>query len=244
MYISEQNRFIFFHNGKCAGTTISSYFGGLNKCFSTTKQFLDRYCVDEYKNESGMFDIRKYVSPAAYDSYERQNPGMEGMIFVQHFTFRDLDRILQPDSGWKQFFKFCFVRNPYSHFYSYFLQMISSAARIPAGMKGKPDFESYIFHPEGGAKYMKNISLSAYTHVGDLPVVDYVGKVENFDEEMRGLKDRIFIEYSPIRLNRKGDGEYLKHYTARTIAHVNALYGQDFARFGYQKIDPASFQAG
>lgn len=239
MYISEEKKIIFFHNGKCAGTTISEYFGGITACYNMTKRFLDQNCKDEYKDSNGLFDIKKYISPASYLAYERQRPGLEGRIFVQHFKYRDLNQILHTDS-WKRYFKFCFVRNPYSHYFSYYLQMISAPTRIPLDLKNNINFEDYVFHHEGGKLYMANVKLRAYSHIHDKMVIDFVGKVESFEKDMRCILEKIGIEYRSMHINKKGDGNYLKYYTPKTIAHVNEIYDKDFELFGYVKIDPAS----
>ncbi len=69
----------------------------------------------------------------------------------------------------------------------------------------------------------------------DLNHVDFVGRFESFEMDMRKVLRRIGINPGSIERRNASvsSGSYLSHFNDRTHAKVAQLYARDIAIFGY-----------
>ena len=141
------------------------------------------------------------------------------------------------DSKWKNYFKFCFVRNPYD-------RAVSGWNYLMETLKLNIDFEKYLG--------MKNIvSENEYWHVflsqyesiideNDNIFVDYVGKFENLENDFENILKKICfdkIKHKQIFMNRRNNENYKKYYTQKALDIINQIYEKDFINFNYVKYD-------
>jgi hypothetical protein len=161
-----------------------------------------------------------------------------------------------------EYFKFSIVRNPYDRLYSTykylrFDQLISFDSFVTTKLNGvfKNKRESYFYKPQ-----------YEYLYNEDKLLVDFVGKLDSFDDDMCHVKIRLNLESLPIvhknkSSNRKtnistkvkniikvfiNDRDLIKHINFKvdtikvlseeSIGKVNKVYHNDFIHFNYNKL--------
>ena len=87
-----------------------------------------------------------------------------------------------------------------------------------------------------------------WTHIGETQFVDFVGRVENFDEDFNSMCSMFDISDVPKDLNdnvRKPCGgpesngyKYTSLMNDESVRKINKLFSEDFETFGYTKIVP------
>lgn len=191
----------------------------------------------------------------------------------QHHTFSDYLAISSPNSNRKVA---SFVRNPYDRVVSGFIQLCRDASAIPKFKFSDPIMRDYI--SEQVAINTQDIIRSGYdvnewfmrlspyrilddsnptfllhpahfwTHSSG-KVVDFLGKVENFESDFSRLLKFIEIDanligkqsvnVSSISSNAPGSKPY-KHIhllKKKTIDRINSIFSDDFIYLDYSKID-------
>jgi len=157
------------------------------------------------------------------------------------------DKIIE--IGAEDFFKFCFVRNPYARFYSlynYFYHMNAEhifykynghICEVVQRFRTFSDFvhnfkelrirNNFHFYPQSDYVYCE----------GEL-VADFIGKVENIDHDINDLAKlldlAVNIELSEVNVSTKKDA-YKQAYTEQLKMIVQDIYGRDFDNFGYDR---------
>jgi len=170
--------------------------------------------------------------------------------------------------------KACFVRNPYDRVYSWFLWTIrsnqkeikqlteaddpdsinprtgiSNAARLEGALRTRKKLEEvdYDFNRFMTKKPKRYTRISSFTHHQGINHIDFIGRVESFEEDFDRLCDQISftpehrqnINYSKDLEDMKNKSnqypEYIDHYSTKTLAVVNRVHSVDFKNFGYKK---------
>jgi hypothetical protein len=152
----------------------------------------------------------------------------------QHSTIKNAER----------YFKFAFVRNPYARLVSCYIDRAVS----------KGYFEGYIFRMQRNitfAEFVKKIvkipdfladrhfksQYSVLYRRGKL-LVDYVGKVENIEQDWLIVAEKCGFEPSVVRENlstpKEGKRDYRLFYTQELADMVYQRYRNDFELLGYQ----------
>jgi hypothetical protein len=86
-----------------------------------------------------------------------------------------------------------------------------------------------------------------WTHVGGRQVVDYIGRVEDFEADFRGFLGHVAVDQvQSITANvveREGGAasnpfgyRYVDRMNGRSIAKINRLFERDFELFGYERL--------
>jgi hypothetical protein len=209
-----KKKIIFIHIPRCGGTSIEKnlWKKEFNKDFdfdqSDEKHLLQGF-VDEYKN--------KYQ----FDG-------------LQHLTFHNIKKIYLEES--KSFFKFSFIRNPYS-------RIASTYAGVMTFRKDLRNF--LVMHKDTSFKnFLYLIKKNKHTHW--LPMnnffsnndLNFLGRFENFNNDLEKLEK--ITNFRLIKKNFSGDlnfsekYNYLEFYKDKEcIDLVNEIYAEDFVRFNY-----------
>lgn len=207
--------FLFIHVPKCAGTRIESFFGR------------------NYDN----IHIHKYIE-IEYEKYHRK-----------HMTLKNYEEFLGIETLNKMF-KFSFVRNPFSLLVSSYNYNINSRNVFWNGsndkkIKEKITFKSYL----NSLLKSKNREIENKLHklntqpysinkwiLGNETELDFIGKVENFDNDFKKVCDIINIRYKKLgKINdNKEKVNYKDYYDDDDKRIVYYLFEDELNKFNYE----------
>lgn len=220
--ISHDKKAIFFHIGKTAGIYIRNT---LSKYYDFNLYLLKRPDHEKFCNTNlSLNDKLSFCCKTGIVKYYKTSKYIN--------DFMDMD-----ENKWNEYFKFCFVRNPYD-------RVVSGWNYLMETFKLNIDFDKYL--------EMKNIvSENEYWHVflsqydtilneNGVVFVDYVGKFENIENDFQIILDKIgckTILHKSVFYNKRQNNNYKKYYTQKALDIVNKIYEKDFIHFNYQKYD-------
>ncbi len=214
MLISDQHRFIFIHNPKCAGTSI-------HQALVSFSNYMCRHA-----NTSISYYSRKIFG----ESKKLSN-------FSYHISASELKNILG-DEFWERYYSFGVVRNPYDRLISNFKYINRSPAHdLHAVYDEFNDFSEFIHN-------IHSLPWKDYQHhylaVNGQILVDKIMRFENLDEDFSLFIRKFHLP--DVKLNRVNISQrrkdYSSYYNAEMISIVNEVYDEDFRIFGYEKIKP------
>jgi hypothetical protein len=145
-------------------------------------------------------------------------------------------------------FKFCFVRNPYSRFYSIYRYLIYGGERLDDNSRysnhqifgDNPTFEEFTKTVEkldlvNNHQFFKPMSEFVSPLGSDKILVDFVGKFEQINADYNLLRDKLGYGKDLKTKNvsvRHGD-DLQAVYTSYCKETINHLYQKDFRLFNY-----------
>ena len=160
--------------------------------------------------------------------------------------------LLAAEPDLEAYWSFGFVRNPWARMVSWW-SMISSVfekadrgdekarskienypnAWLPEG-EFRHDFDRFVL--EGTEKVSKLGTPQSMTLArADGRLVDFVGRTENFDDDLKIVRDKLGLarrDQSPRR-NKSSHGHYHDYYNDETRAKVAEVFARDIELFGY-----------
>jgi len=149
--------------------------------------------------------------------------------------------------GWRRFdryFKFAFVRNPWSRLYSAFCFQAkggfgTQADRVIQERMGTNNFGIFVKQILSQQDFsdiavFRPQSTFVCDNQGNL-LLDRVCRFERIEEEFEYLQGRLCFERAPLHLNAtSGAGGYIEAYDEEMIRIVGDLYKNDIQNFGYE----------
>ena len=138
-----------------------------------------------------------------------------------------------PEKKLIDYYKFTFVRNPWDRMVSNWKMFTTQPMRIKQlksmTNQNLANFEDFIHF----SKHKKNHHWQPQTLF--LPEnLDFVGRVENFDNDFEKLLNNIGeTPQNPLHKNKTQRKNYREYYTKSTIKLVAELYKEDIKTFGY-----------
>lgn len=222
MIISNSHRFIFVHVHKTGGTTVCA---ALDASLRWNDLMLGGTAFGEQLN----------------------GPYRERHGLRKHSTAREI-RAIVGDAVWSSYFTFTFVRHPYARAVSHFRwlgQRLRGDPRPDSPMRTWPtmqafvdvrDFSEFIRHEKFLASDAARPQWDAISDESGAPMVDFVGRVEEFDASMRAVTSRLGIPWRTVeRRNRSDDAAQPGEPTLREedYAHLARLFRADFERLRY-----------
>ena len=212
MLISHTKKFIFIHNYKVAGTSITK----------ALKPYADYSYQDTSRFKKLMIKAGLY-------------PNIFSRSFEDHITMEGLHTRL-PDRIVKSYFKFGFVRDPWDwqvSLYQYMLKLKNHHQHEL--IKGMRSFDEYIaWRVDGNFQLQKDFF---YNHQGNC-VVDFIGKYEDLIKDFNYVcneKIRVSAYLPHLNSSRESKKEYLDYYSQKSIDMVDKAFQQDIVTFGYVK---------
>lgn len=217
--ISHRHKCIFIHIPKAAGSSIEYYF--------KTKPF--NWKEPNFETLVGWDPKRK--------------------IHLQHATAKQLLELeLISEDTWKEYFKFSFVRNPWSRAYSDYFWMINDTGI-------KDSFENFIQKKGDFKKVLSDDSRKEYRGDHLIPqtdflfidgviAVDYFGKQEHFNHDFDYVKKALNLSHEMNFHEKKSShkhSHYSKFYSPRTIQLIQEKYQNDIKNFSYTFDDKRSW---
>lgn len=147
------------------------------------------------------------------------------------------------NEGYKKFFKFCFVRNPWSRLYSTYNYILSrnygdEDIKWKLCLKSLDSFENFVLRYLSGDNIIKNFALAPQykfiVNSCDVVSVDFVGRFESIESDYASIRDRVGGLHRLERENVGISNNYKEVYNAKMIDKVYNLYKRDVIEFGYE----------
>lgn len=247
--INHDKKAIFINIPKTGRTYISE---NLVKYYGFTEyldgDYEDEYTLEQIENET--FDINKINSKK---SFFNKDIGIINYFKNSKYLNK---KINLNDDKWKDYFKFCFVRNPYERVVSGYEYVISKAMQKAEFFKSKRSslqitpltFEQFLnqnktsFNDFNYIHVFRNQTFQIIDENNNI-FVDYIAKYENIEDEFRYIlkkigftNDEIEHETEPLNVTKH---EHFKYYYENNniLNIINNLYNEDFDNFNYIKYD-------
>ena len=150
---------------------------------------------------------------------------------------------------WNKAFRFAFVRNPYVWILSTYFYIRYSKGHGRHEEIKDTSFEDFTFWYEDEMK--KKIEYGRHAHIklvdfifddNGIMLMDFVGTVENFEEDMQSVCDKIGVKYKGNlmkNVNVNFDKElWRNYYTRKARVQVERILYDDFQYFkNYKWVD-------
>jgi chondroitin 4-sulfotransferase 11 len=196
------------------------------------------------------------------DTLLRENVPDIYMVGAKHgFAIQGINEV----KGWDERFKFAFVRNPWARLASWYNMM--TRAQEWERSKGQPEnvvqnklwhyvrdnsstFEDFVYNCTDEVEVAEGVYYSfAYNQLdyvtddnGNL-LVDFIGRFENLEKDVREVFERVGIKLASIpHLNRSSHRHYSTFYTPETEMIVRERFKKDIEYFGYELTRPHTYQ--
>ncbi len=142
----------------------------------------------------------------------------------------------------KEYFKFCFVRNPWDRLVSGYFYLQPRLKKIPQ-VKKFSSFESFVLGFHRVPEIMRHhVFMPQHSSVAEDGVlfVDYVGRFEDLERDFGTVCERIGLP-QPLRLThirKSGYGgaphkNYRHYYSKEMVRTVAEVFEEDIRMFGY-----------
>lgn len=244
MLISHRHRFIFIHCRKVAGSSMKVT---LTPCLGPRDIMLGS--LQEVLRDSSPFQpwiLRKLMTPLGIaELIAAGSKGRDWRSALNKVVKKRAKRSLGLSSSshppadevrrampecWEQYFKFCFVRNPYERAVSDYLYQ----TRLE---KSPPDFSMFLDGVLDAARRgdRKHDNWSMYT-IDDDVAVDFVGRYENLHEDFRESMRLIGldgVELTAAEKRRTYPRPWQGYYGPGDRERVETLFGHEIRYFGY-----------
>jgi len=140
-----------------------------------------------------------------------------------------------PAEVWSEFFTFCFVRNPWDKMVSSWAYHTSEnyngvETRAVPGIK-EMSFHDYVYATSHRYYWRQQTSYLKHPKTG-VPI-DFVGRFERFEQDVRDLCRRLGLQREIPHMNRSEHTSYSDYYDAGLRDVVASRFSEDIALLGY-----------
>lgn len=210
MIISHSKRFIFIHNYKVAGRSI--------------KTALQKY---NYSCREDLTFLQKLKESLGF------TPPIFSYSFKQHLSAKELRESI-PEKIFSKYYKFGFVRNPYDWQVSLYHYMLKDENHYQHHIA--KEFASFDQYLEWRIK--EDIHLQReFFYDGDDMIMDYIGKMENLNEDFKRIAAKIKITGLDLPVTNASQHKHFEtYYTQGTADLVFEAFSPDFKAFDYQRL--------
>jgi chondroitin 4-sulfotransferase 11 len=217
MNLSHKNKWIFFANPKCASSSVASNLENYEDC--------------DLDNSGGGINHRNYINTKTW----------------LNSAGYDID----------EYFKFSFVRNPFEKILSFYkwilravyvtekIQRVSANERaalknlINSVTKSHIEFSFKVFCKNIDAFAWKGLTFNHMFCENGENKMDFIGKVENLQEDFNIVCDKIGIPRQELpHINKTEHKHYTEYYDDETRQIVAEKYKKDIEYFGYEFKKP------
>ena len=205
MLISKKKKFIFLHIYKTAGTSISKY-------------------LEKYDDSYNLYYFIKSIA--------LRNTTLHNKLCPKHVNALTIKRTVG-DKIYNDYFKFCFVRNPWDwqvSLYHFVLRdKTNQHFNIISSFK---TFDEYI---EWRVNEEKRLQKSFIIDDEGNVIVDFIGRYELLNQDFEKICEKINIK--PIKLphlNKSERDNYRSYYNDHTRQLVQKAYIEDIEFFNYE----------
>jgi hypothetical protein len=173
-------------------------------------------------------------------------PDLRRIVARHGFARLGMDEL----DDWDEYFKFAFVRNPWDRLVSWY-SMVTTMPKDGNELwryvhDNSSNFEEFIYNCTDEVEIKDGVRYSfAYNQLdyvtddhGNL-LVDFIGRLENFDKDIQEAFRRIGFELEAVpHKNRSGHRHYSTFYTPDTELIVRERFKRDIEYFGYEFESP------
>ena len=140
-----------------------------------------------------------------------------------------------PVNSYKSYFRFAFVRNPWDRLVSYWRDKVIRRNKFDFS-DSEQGFESFVDYIAMKVDMERgNPHLRLQSSLIDLNHIDFLGRFENFQTDLREVMGLLDIEATIKKKNASGrKADYHEYYTERTREKVAELYKKDIRIFNYE----------
>lgn len=261
MIISHKHKFIFLHTPKTAGSSICAFFSqyigdddilngwnhslrnGIPYNHKTLSMVNNKFglkmisaAINLRKKDKLIFD--KPIIEYAFREILKKKMGTNS----RHATAKHLKNY--DKKSWEKYFKFAFVRNPYTQALSAWLFHEKKWSILNDNMatnQKKITKEKFIkwlklIKNKKSYYYDKFPASKIYT-IDDKIAVDYIGKFENLEKDISNIKKILKLPKEKFKLEhtKKNKSKInIKYYNKESIELVKEIWKKDFELFNYR----------
>ena len=236
MFINYELKSIFFHIPKCGGSTVVNIIN---------KLFFNESCTTNHENYINFVDDESYIKDIKYKHTIRKLGKYRYFYSHQHANKEHMDT----------FFKFIFVRNPYTKLLSAYLylkrKLNETNNNTIRGLEENPEYFTDFNVFVKNHKNVNNISfchafICQHDHILDFSNnirFEYIGKSESLNNDLIDILTLLDIKsYENILYNKSQnisnyEKEITEYYNEETFYFVNEFFEKDFEIFSYKKYD-------
>ena len=238
MLINYDLNAIYFHNPKCGGNfTWKLLIDYINFCGC---------CLDVNENYIDIVENKSYLHRIQYMNTIRK------LCNYRYFYSHQFSNKSQLDT----FFKFIFVRNPYTKLLSGYTYLKRDLEYEINTIKGIPENPEYFSDFNTFVKNYKNVNSTSfyhaficqYEHIIDFSNncnFQYIGKTETLNDELLDILTLIDSKeiINKNLFNRKKENvsnyekEITEYFNEETFQFVNDFFKLDFEIFGYKRYN-------
>ena len=264
MIISRKHRFIFLHNPKTAGSSVtvslSRYLGpwdiqsGMFLSSMEEGIFPNFYSyarVLHPRVKCGLWFLRLFLSYFLKHGYPAQKAFGRSFDAAVKSSWKKVwsKKTLSPThpgledvrirfrKEWENYLKFCVVRNPWDQVVSYYHYKMHISTHFKLN---KPSFSEWFqenFQNEP-YRFRKLLDASLYCRIDGQLAVDYVVKYENLQNDLSLVCNKIGLDWDGWLPNKKGairpNRDYRGYYDKTMRRCIAEAYQQDIEEFGYE----------
>ena len=205
MIISDTKQFIFVHVEKTGGTSMV--------------HALEEHRIPRVISQASSI-LRLVGLPKCYHRYK----------YGRHAPLKDAE-LRMPETAFKSYFKFAFVRNPYDRLVSEYNAAIKKATRARhrriAGFKTFEDFVRYEI------KRGKFHQLPMLKLMGGQVGLDFVGRFENLEADFAHVSGQLDISVTLEKRNAYSHKKYQTYYSSSVRTLVETHWAEELEYFNY-----------
>ena len=148
---------------------------------------------------------------------------------IHHFTIDELKKHDLISNNSFDYFKFCFVRNPYSRIVSAWKYLKKQSwTKVSEDMSLKKFILQFQNYCHVRPQYN-------WTHTNEMKVVDFIGRFENLQQDFDFVCNKIGIPQRELpHKNKTKHKHYTEYYDDETRRIVAEKYSKDIEFFGYK----------
>ena len=155
---------------------------------------------------------------------------------IRTTLFKENMSLINPSKKIKEYFKFIFCRNPYARAVSNYTMFTKSKFRINqiSHFHNNPSAMGFSEFVELICKYDNHHWQPQIDFVYGYDI-DFIGKLENIEQDFRFVCDKIGIPHKELpHKNKTNHKHYTEYYDEETKQIVAEKYAKDIEYFGYE----------